>query len=138
MEVIAGVPQGSPISPILFLLYIASLYQELLKLPGLLVVRFADDTNIIVFSPDPKKNHESLSQAWHTYSTWAKIRGMEFAPQKSELMHFTRAHIPCTELVQLKDAVIEPSTSARFLGVWLDRKPRWKAHLRKIREKMAT
>lgn len=56
---------------------------------------------------------------------------MEFAPQKSELMHFTRAHAPCQERVRLGDTEIAPTTKARFLRVWLDRKLKWKAHLLK-------
>ena len=40
-------PQGSPLSPILFLLYIATLYKALAKSPGLLVVGFADNINLI-------------------------------------------------------------------------------------------
>ena len=50
IPVAAGVPQGSPLSPVLFILYIASLY-EALKRDYLLVsiVGFADDTNLLAF-----------------------------------------------------------------------------------------
>jgi len=48
--VVAGVPQGSPLSPVLFILYITSLYKAL-KQDHLLVsiVGFADDTNLLAF-----------------------------------------------------------------------------------------
>jgi hypothetical protein len=57
---------------------------------------------------------------------------------KSELIHFTRAHAPQTETVNLGATSLKPAEDARFLGVWLDRKLRYKAHLDKIQKKMAT
>ena len=47
---------------------------------------------------------------------------MEFAPQKSKLMHFTRKHTGFMKGVRLAGCIINPAESARFLGVWLDRK----------------
>ena len=69
---------------------------------------------------------------------WARTRGMEFAPQKSELLHFTRRHAAITKGVCLVGRTIAPVESARFLGVWLDRKLRWGRHLKEIRKKHTT
>jgi hypothetical protein len=57
IPVVAGVLQGSPLSLVLFILYIASLY-EALKKDHLLVsiVGFADDTNLLVFGRNVKAN----------------------------------------------------------------------------------
>jgi len=50
----AGVPQGSPLSPILFILYIASLYKALKGAhPLVSIVGFADDTNLLAFGRTP-------------------------------------------------------------------------------------
>jgi hypothetical protein len=134
----AGVPQGSPLSPILFILYIASLYEMLSKHRGLTVVGFADDTNLLTSSFDAAINVRQLEAAYRTCERWAVTRGMEFAPQKSELIHFTRAHKPVKHPIRLADAAVEPVEEARFLGVWLDRKLGWKAHLKRVKAKMAT
>ena len=56
-------PQGSPLSPILFLLYIATLYKALAKSPGLLVIGFADNINLMVFSGDAQANCRRLENA---------------------------------------------------------------------------
>ena len=134
----AGVPQGSPLSPILFLLYIATLYKALAKCPGLLVVGFADDTNLMAFSRDVQANCRRLENAWRICEKWARSRGMEFAPQKSKLMHFTRAYKPLKNRVKLSSTEVMPRESARFLGVWLDRKLRWGNHLTKTKAWMET
>ena len=134
----AGVPQGSPLSPVLFLLYIATLYEALADCHGIVVVGFADDTNLMAFSRDVQANCRRLEAAWKVCEHWAKSRGMEFAPQKSELMHFTRAHRPLPNKVRLGGTEVTPVESARFLGVWLDRKLRWRRHLAKVKTKLET
>jgi hypothetical protein len=65
--------------PILFLLYIATLYKALAKSPGLLVVGFTDNTNLITFSSNIQANCRRLENAWQIYKKWAKSRGIEFA-----------------------------------------------------------
>jgi hypothetical protein len=134
----AGVPQGSPLSPILFLLYITPLYEALATHQRLLVVGFADDSNLLAFGNSDADTCPQLEDAWRTCTQWAATRGMSFAPQKSELIHFTRARAPLRRGVCLGESVVEPVESARFLGVWLDRKLRWGKHLEKLKQKMAT
>ncbi|KAL2142339.1 hypothetical protein VTI28DRAFT_1231 [Corynascus sepedonium] len=57
----AGVPQGSPLSPVHFILYIASLYKHLQEEhPYLAIVGFADDTNLLVFGREPETNVRQL------------------------------------------------------------------------------
>ncbi|KAL2138918.1 hypothetical protein VTI28DRAFT_6050 [Corynascus sepedonium] len=59
-----GVPQGAPLSPVLFVLYITSLYKRLkAEHPWLAIVGFADDTNLLIFSRDPETNVRQLEAA---------------------------------------------------------------------------
>ena len=133
----AGVPQGSPLSPILFILYISTLYDDLRRLKGTTVVGFADNTNILAFGRDTQGCCRQLEEAWRICDRWAATRGMQFEASKSELIHFTRAHAPWTETIHLGATNLEPTEDTRFLGVWLDRKLRYKAHLGRIQKKMA-
>jgi hypothetical protein len=63
---------------------------------------------------------------------------MKFAPEKSELLHFSRAHADCELLLRLGAVMVRPTADARFLGVWLNNRLSWKTHLAKIKGKMAT
>jgi hypothetical protein len=134
----AGVPQGSPLSPILFILYIASLYEALEEVMKTSVIGFADDTNIIAFGQTAQENCRTLERAWAVCEKWSKSRGMEFEPGKSEVVHFSRTRNPLADRVRLGNTLKEPTTSTRFLGVWLDRKLTWKAHLKGVQQKLET
>ena len=128
----AGMPQGSPLLPILFILYISTLYNNLQWLNGMTVVGFADNINILAFGRDILGCCRHLEEAWGIYSRWATARGMQFEASKSKLIHFTRAHVPQMEAINLGAINLMSTEDARFLGVWLDRKLYYRAHLGKI------
>ena len=125
--VTAGVPQGSPLSPILFVLYIASLYEALKKAhPLISIVGFADDTNLMAFGQSPGANVRQLEAAWKTCLQWAETRGMAFGAEKSELIHFNKNRKQWQDPLSLAlpggggISQVKPKKLARFLGVWLD------------------
>jgi hypothetical protein len=144
IPVMAGVPQGSPLSPVLFVLYIASLYTALKeKHPLISLVGFADDTNLLAFGKSPETNVRQLEAAWKTCLGWAKTRGMTFAAEKSELIHFNKNRKQWTNPVNLAvpsgegHSAVQPIASGRFLGVWLDWKLSWKAHCHAVDRKLS-
>ena len=63
---------------------------------------------------------------------------MSFNAAKSELIHFTKTRKPREETVTLDDVNLQPKEAARFLGVWIDRKLRFKEHRQQILKKMST
>jgi hypothetical protein len=63
---------------------------------------------------------------------------MEFASKKNKLLHFSSAKAACELFLRLKTMIIQPITDVKFLKVWLNNKLSWKAHLAKVKGKMAT
>ncbi|EAQ88479.1 hypothetical protein CHGG_05098 [Chaetomium globosum CBS 148.51] len=68
---------------------------------------------------------------------------MKFAPEKSELIHFSKGRRQWSNQLELTSpgrgtSPVRPKESARFLGVWLDRKLNWKAHLAAVERKLRT
>ena len=84
---------------------------------------------LTIFGKTQERCIGTLEKAWDKAHEWARRRGMQFEPQKSELIHFTRKRAACTLPVQLATPdgmepliTVHPAQEGRFLGIWLDRK----------------
>lgn len=134
-----GVPQGSPLSVMLFLFYNAELF-DICRRPelGISTVGFADDLSILTYSKSTALNCRKLETVNSDCMAWAKRFGIKFEPTKYDLIHFTRAtkRFDTSRGIQIGEAIIAPSQQVRLLGVYLDPKLKWKAHLQQIRLKM--
>ena len=124
----AGVPQGSPISPLLFILFKTPLFTRIRSVKGIGTVGFADDTNIVALGKTSADCCAPLEEGWQICDQWARRRGMRFGLEKSVLMHFSRACAKNAEPQKLDGREIRPVESSRFLGMHLDRKLNFGAH----------
>jgi exonuclease III len=105
-----GIPQGSPISPILFLLFNAPLVRAC-TLRGLHygeaeAFGWVDDVCILAVSNSYEENVRVLEKALQRADVWARKHAAKFAPDKFELIHFTNPRI--TE----NTATIDTTTTA--------------------------
>lgn len=128
-----GIPQGSPLSPILFLLYISELLEKFQTIDQRLYgFGFVDDTTLVTWSHSAGENCKRLEDAHKLCNEWAQSHGAEFAPEKYQLMHFTRGRQDedLRSTVQIDNARAELMTEKmRLLGIWMDPKLSWKPHM---------
>ena len=135
-----GIPQGSPVSPILYLFFNTPLLEACERL-GIKVtpMGFADDVGLLAYSRSTEENCEMLTQAHDSCAQWARRHGSCFAPQKYELIHLSRTprRFNMAATIDISGNEIAPKPDIRILGVQIDTKLRWGAHLRAVEAKAA-
>lgn len=134
-----GIPQGSSLSPMLFLFFASGLL-PLLTSGTTSAMGFVDDTNIITFSKTTEENCTKLGAAHQICLDWAARHGATFAPEKYQLIHLTRRpkkhNMQAT--VDIQGFTEGPSPSVRLLGVHLDPKLRWGPHIKQVQARGIT
>jgi hypothetical protein len=132
----AGLPQGSPVSPILFTLFIQPMFFLGTLQRKRARMGYADDIALLSAGTSLENNILVLQEDFKLLNSWAAGEGLTFDTVKSELAHFTRrrcSNNPPIELdtgagTHLIDAV--PLGGAMcYLGIWLDRKLCFRKHV---------
>ncbi|EDN93481.1 hypothetical protein SS1G_09348 [Sclerotinia sclerotiorum 1980 UF-70] len=109
-----GIPQGSPISPILFLIYIRDLFLA----NSIKYLSYIDDIALTTFSTSWKKNIISLERATKQIYALGKENAIQFDLAKTELIHFSTSKDTKTASIKLPNKeIIQPSTIIRWLGI---------------------
>lgn len=130
-RVATGIPQGSSLSPILFLCFASTLLPKLNKW-SISAIGFVDDTNVLTFSRSTEANCRTLERAHEICVEWAKTHGATFAPDKYQLIHFTprlkKFNMRATGRIPGFDGI--PSPVVRMLRVHLDSRLKWGPHVR--------
>ena len=90
-QVNAGILQGSPVSPILFLFFNAKLVKGCEKLEiKASPVKFVNNVNILVYKRSTADTYKTLSKVHDVYAKWARTHGASFVLNKYELIHLSR------------------------------------------------
>ena len=125
-RLVCGVPQGSPISPLLFLLYLAEPMCS-----GVERARFsyADDIGILGIGPTVAESASSAQREVDSLMDWAKENAVSFDTSKSEVIHFPGRKREEGVEIQINGSNIKPAEHIRWLGVHLDPKLSFKHHV---------
>ena len=128
----AGVPQGSILGPLLFLLYINDEIGSNIRL-------FADDTSLFIIVENPNQAAEILNSDLLKISRWANLWLVKFNPNKNEAMLISRkantlAHPPIIMLNQQ----IQDVQFHKHLGVYFSSDCSWHQHIDYIKRKAWT
>ena len=127
VPVTSGVPQGSVIGPLYFLIYINDLPANIKSQVRL----FADDTAVYLTINTPEDS-KTLQNDLDTLEKWEKEWDMEFNPSKCQVLHITkRKNIKRTPYI-LHGQILESVTSAKYLGVDIAADLNWNNHISRI------
>ena len=118
----AGVPQGSILGPLLFLIYINDLTEGLTTNAKL----FADDTSLFSVVNDTQTSANDLNKDWEIINIWAFQWKMNFnldpAKQAHEVIFSRKAKEIYHPPLVFNNTSVSQSSSQKHLGVILDSK----------------
>ncbi|EED12026.1 endonuclease/reverse transcriptase, putative [Talaromyces stipitatus ATCC 10500] len=129
----AGLAQGSPPSPILFIFFNAVLVNQPVNHKGGSSA-FIDDYFRWVVGPSAEENLRKLQEDdIPRIEQWANQTGSCFAAEKTELIHLTqrKSELSKGQLI-IQGTTIKPSTTAKLLSVVFDNELRWKLHVQQV------
>ena len=138
-DVEVGVPQGSVLGPLLFLLHINDL-QNATKLK---VLNFADDTLLYTTLNTGKNVDKYINDELNNVDTWLKNNQLKLNLNKTKYMIFQPHSQKFESLKNLKlylnkDVEIERVYQYRYLGLIVDCDLNWKAHVKMLKNKLAS
>ena len=113
---IAGVPQGSPVSSILFLIYINQLFKQNHS-QSVRLASFADDIGLITSSKTIRDNCSKLEIMATKLIDWGDLHDIQFDMSKTELIHFDYSNKSLNCSVKIKKNKIKLQETVRWLDI---------------------
>ena len=124
-DVNAGIPQGSKLGPLLFILYVNDIIEDLESE----IMIFADDTTLLATGRDPVQTAEQLNRDLEKILAWSKKWKVTFNASKSKDMIFTNKNLFNSPPLLFNGNIVKRVVEHRHLGLWLSLSLDWAKHI---------
>ena len=133
-QITCGVPQGSILGPLLFLIYVNDLNNASSILDP---ITFADDTNLFYSQKNIHQLFTKINEELEKIGDWFKANKLSLNNKKTKYTLFHKNSIKDDLPVKLPDLEIanneiERKKAIKFLGVILDENVNWQEHIRTV------
>jgi len=132
MDIICGVPQGSILGPLLFILYV----NDIVNTSNIFdFTLFADDTTILYSHKNLNTQVSTINRELSEVSNWFKANKLSVNASKTYFMILgtpqmtNKYNIIGSPEIILDDTILDRVTNTKFLGVIIDENIKWKLHI---------
>ena len=131
--VTTGVPQGTVLGPLLFLIFVNDLLLSLEK-SGTSVYMYADDITIYSANSDLGQAEASLQNAVDSVQSWFKNNKLLLNPKKSHVMLIGTRQRTQEKLLRItvNETTLDQKDHVKLLGIHIDKNLTWSAHTEKL------
>ena len=129
-----GVPHGSMLGPLLFLIYINDL-SNVCKFA--MPIFFADDSNLFRNGKNISDIENELNEELSEMVRWLKINKLTLNVDKTQCMLFSNKKCSTNLNIKIEGTTIAQVNKATFPGVMIDDKLKWKDHILYISNKIS-
>jgi hypothetical protein len=134
-EIKEGVPQGSKLGPIFFLIYI----NDLPKLASIdtKIFLYADDTSLMVTSPNLENFETKLNTLFEDLNKWFQANQLTLNYNKTFYVQFTNKNSwNCKLTPNCQGNTVTSTKTTKFWGLIVDDCLSWKAHIDQMASKL--
>ena len=133
--VTCGVPQGSILGPLLFIIYINDMNKSFVHS---IVHHFADDTNLLFSSKDPRTLRKIINKELNCLFEWLCANRLSLNVSKTEFIVFRppKKSLMSRIVLKLNGTKIFESPKIKYLGIILDSQLTWKYHIHELSKKL--
>ena len=134
-QIVCGVPQGSILGPLLFLVYLNDLHKAV---NNSITYHFADDTELSCWDTDKKRLRNKINSDLNNIFTWLCANRLSLNTIKTEFLIFKPTGLASKErtILKINGKKIYESRKLKYLGLIVDSRLKWNFHISELRKKL--